>query len=292
MATVKDAILRFIRIADPSTAADVEITSANVGTVAGGRFTAQRQLDIYNQARFAVFGAFESSLPTPELTKRISGLVAFEEDLRFTVEPDRSYAARPAGYVRFISMHDRSNGQIFLLHGSLKTTVLSGSNPDYTQAQKRRFIFEEGVNLVHYGAFIPNATSFTITGATNATPIVVTTGSSHGYSNNDVVYIQGVTGNTAANGKFTIANVTSTTFELVGSVGNGAYVSGGVVTKFPIQLAYFKIVNWALSDVTGSTVETINDDYHAQLIEVAVAIADGQGHLEAQALAKKLLGLP
>lgn len=73
-----------------------------------------------------------------------------------------------------------------------------------------------------------------ITGATNATPIVITC-TSHGYSNGDIVMIKKVGGNTAANGLFKIANVATHTFELTdpetGSniAGSGAYTSGGNV---------------------------------------------------------------
>src|SRR5690242_19929753 len=62
-----------------------------------------------------------------------------------------------------------------------------------------------------------------ITGATNATPIVITA-ASHGYSNGDIVAIYGVLGNTAANGVWKIANVTTNTFEL--QTRAGANVSG------------------------------------------------------------------
>lgn len=65
-----------------------------------------------------------------------------------------------------------------------------------------------------------------ISGATNASPIVITTASAHGYSNGEEVFVWGVAGNTAANGFWQIANITSDTFELVGSTGNGSY-SGG-----------------------------------------------------------------
>ena len=73
-----------------------------------------------------------------------------------------------------------------------------------------------------------------ITGATNATPIVVTS-SSHGYSNGDWVHIWGVGGNTNANGIFKVANVATNTFELIDPItganiaGNGSYTSGGYV---------------------------------------------------------------
>lgn len=67
----------------------------------------------------------------------------------------------------------------------------------------------------------------TITGATNASPIVITTSSTAGLVNGATVTIVGVAGNTAANGTWTIAGVTSTTFQLVNSVGNGTYSFSG-----------------------------------------------------------------
>lgn len=71
-----------------------------------------------------------------------------------------------------------------------------------------------------------------ITGATNATPIVITA-TSHGFSNGDIVIVGGVGGNLAANGVWAIAGVAANTFQLTdpitGSnvVGSGAYTSGG-----------------------------------------------------------------
>lgn len=70
-----------------------------------------------------------------------------------------------------------------------------------------------------------------ITGATNATPIVLTV-TSHGYTNGDYVSISGVLGNTAANGTRKIKNQATNSFELtdiddVNIAGNGAYTSGG-----------------------------------------------------------------
>ena len=64
-----------------------------------------------------------------------------------------------------------------------------------------------------------------ITGATNASPIVISTGSTAGLVNGDVVTISGVQGNTAANGTWTIAGLTGNSFQLVNSAGNGAYTA-------------------------------------------------------------------
>jgi hypothetical protein len=92
----------------------------------------------------------------------------------------------------------------------------------------------------------------TITGATNATPIVITA-TAHGFANDDIVAIIGVQGNTAANGLFRVAGVTTNTFNLTtlaGSnvAGNGAYTSGGWVCN--LTLATF------LDTVDGGRVGT------------------------------------
>ena len=62
--------------------------------------------------------------------------------------------------------------------------------------------------------------SRTIVGATNASPIVVTTSVNHGWSNGDYIYISGATGNTAANGFRRIRNATANTFEITDWQGN------------------------------------------------------------------------
>lgn len=71
------------------------------------------------------------------------------------------------------------------------------------------------------------ASSGGITGATNASPIVITTHAAHGLSTGDRVLIFGVGGNTAADGEHVITVLAATTFELDGSTGNAAYTSGG-----------------------------------------------------------------
>src|SRR4051812_33585984 len=74
-----------------------------------------------------------------------------------------------------------------------------------------------------------------VTGATNATPIVLTA-TAHGFSNGDIIVVGGVGGNTAANNIWIASAVATNTITLVSvldgttnSVGNGAYTSGGYV---------------------------------------------------------------
>lgn len=76
----------------------------------------------------------------------------------------------------------------------------------------------------------------TITGATNATPIVITS-NAHGYENGDTVYIANVGGNTAANGYRIVKNKAANTFEITdlsgtNVAGNGAYTTGGTSTRY------------------------------------------------------------
>lgn len=79
----------------------------------------------------------------------------------------------------------------------------------------------------------------TITGATNATPIVVTTAGNHLYNSGDPVVVTNVNGNTAANSPpnspWTITVLTPTTFSLNGSSGNGVYSSGGLALNLALN---------------------------------------------------------
>jgi hypothetical protein len=63
----------------------------------------------------------------------------------------------------------------------------------------------------------------TITAASNGPGIVIA--SANNLSLGDTVVIQGVGGNTAANGTWTVSGVSSTGFTLVGSTGNGTYTA-------------------------------------------------------------------
>lgn len=72
-------------------------------------------------------------------------------------------------------------------------------------------------------------TSRTVTNATNASPIQITTSASNSLVTGQTVTISGVTGNTAANGTWVITRIDGTNFTLNGSAGNAAYISGGTV---------------------------------------------------------------
>ena len=66
----------------------------------------------------------------------------------------------------------------------------------------------------------------TISNATNASPIVITS-TSHGLTTGALITLSGATGNTAANGTNYVTRIDSNTFSLDGTTGDGAYVDGG-----------------------------------------------------------------
>jgi hypothetical protein len=70
-----------------------------------------------------------------------------------------------------------------------------------------------------------------ITDATNASPINIEA-VDHGLAEDDIVLINSVLGNTAANGTFKVAYVDDDNVTLDGSTGNAAYTSGGKIIKW------------------------------------------------------------
>lgn len=73
--------------------------------------------------------------------------------------------------------------------------------------------------------YLPPSLSGTVTNATNANPIVITS-TDHGLLTGDQITISDVVGNTAANGTFTITRLDANTFSIP-VTGNGNYTSGG-----------------------------------------------------------------
>lgn len=100
------------------------------------------------------------------------------------------------------------------------------------------------------------ASTNTVTGATETTPIVLTIGS-HVYENGDMIEVVSVGGNTAANGTRIVQNVSGTTVDLYDTQGaavasNGTYISGGEITIFyPGELLGHRTVSHSDPGVAG-----------------------------------------
>ncbi len=88
---------------------------------------------------------------------------------------------------------------------------------------------ETGVEM-YMSICLNPSTAQTITEATNASPIVITS-VAHGLITGDQVTIVNVGGNGAAKGTFAVHKLTNDTFSLDGSIGDGDYTGGGQFYK-------------------------------------------------------------
>jgi hypothetical protein len=75
--------------------------------------------------------------------------------------------------------------------------------------------------------YLPEQTrGLVVSGASNTSPISITTSTAHNYTTGTQVFIAGVEGNTAANGQWFITVTGGDTFTLDGSTGNGGWTAG------------------------------------------------------------------
>ena len=113
---------------------------------------------------------------------------------------------------------------------SFLQTVNSSGVPINADAAPTRMVYaDDGTEITAANGSATAAHTGTITGATNANPIVITS-TAHGLQTGARVTITGVGGNTAANTTANITRVSADTFSLDGVAGNGGYTSGGTFT--------------------------------------------------------------
>lgn len=170
--------------------------------------------------------------------------------LNYIFTPMVAGNAPPAGYERI------SNGGLVV--------IKSG-----TYIVKDTIVVPPGVTLIGegFGTKIVNATNLdtsvlpptintavSVTAATNASPIVITTNTAlSGLATGKKVNIYGVLGNDAANGTWTVTLISPTQFSLQGSTGDGAYTSGGGAN---IVRPIFRIAADSNRTITDAAIDT------------------------------------
>ena len=138
--------------------------------------------------------------------------------------------------------------------------TVNGAQKKYIEKLMPRITDEEVYDYFFVDSGLSYNTPLTITGATKADPVVITS-TAHDLSNGDAVRISKVGGMTELNGNlYEVANVAANTFELknyetsvdINGTDFGAYVSGGevrkAITSFP-----------GLSHLEGETVSVLAD---------------------------------
>lgn len=99
-----------------------------------------------------------------------------------------------------------------------------------------------------------------LTNITNSAPIVLVTASPHTIPDVGVVVVQGVTGNTAANGTWIAETMDATHVLLRGSVGNGGWTGGGTLQPQGSFAVIAELTNLQDGGVTAALVEVSAHD--------------------------------
>lgn len=188
------------------------VNSANTAAITGMLIVDELQ---------AVAGASATRTATLSVSTAWSSVaISFKEPQVFYVDP--------------VNGADANNGQSFAtaLKNISGATSAKGVQAGDTVRIEEAPLYDTGVNATWTSVTSRGVSpfgTFTITGATNAAPIVCTF-ANHGYSTGDVIQISGAAGNTATNGVWKITVTSSSQFSLDDSSGNGTWSSGGAVS--------------------------------------------------------------
>lgn len=114
------------------------------------------------------------------------------------------------------------------------------------------------------GYVLDTSSAVTITGATAADPVVITTSGAHGFATGDHVYIADVVGMTEINGRvYRVTNLTSTTFSLQTRLDDSTDIDGSAFTAYASAGTATKIFEvatpWATADVPDIRFVQSND---------------------------------
>ena len=168
--TVQSQMLKVVQRIDPYTKAGTELVLATVGTVAGDTFTAQRQLDFYNEARFFLFGALRGRKSNAEMCDILNQSIIKKTDLTFA----SGAASKPTGYIEKVLLQNVSLTNIPIVQLNAVPAISdleSATNP---------FVYETGDQFIapSGSAYVPNAATYILHyfGITNFTLANVTGG--------------------------------------------------------------------------------------------------------------------
>lgn len=150
-------------------------------------------------------------------------------------ESNTAFAARCRLKLQSLSPNGPSGAYLYFALTALP--ILAALTPSFVMSQPVTKVLKQAstttgvvnVYVANASGPVTGCVQTPVTAASNATPIAVTTSAAHGLSTGQQAIIQGVLGNTNANGTWTLTVTGANTFTLNGSTGNGAYTGGGQV---------------------------------------------------------------
>lgn len=147
-----------IRLAiDPRDVNETEITESTVGTVDGEFVTVTKLLDIYNQARRALFQAMQQSMSPEAVSVRIPGNM-YTSNVTMTQSAGIATGALPTDFIRWITMEQKtSEGYVHLRlrpNTDIARVLDPDNNPDMAQSTTKMFVFLDGRTITHFGTYV------------------------------------------------------------------------------------------------------------------------------------------
>ena len=127
------------------------------------------------------------------------------------------------------------------------------------------------LSKLFYGDATPKSISSS-TDPADPAPIVVTV-TAHGFANGDSIWITGHSTNTKANGCWIIANVTTNTFELKGSSGNGV----GGATGTAVRCIFASTRKVTVEKLDSPIATDIYKSYVESFGEISFAVSEAPG---------------
>ena len=141
------------------------VTPFMVGSVDGARFTRQRLLDIYNEARMALFNALYESKSLQEIDKYVYGLVT-TASAAITYSAPYKNIPKPTGFLRLINLVDGATTpqKIDILPTLLLDDARKRIVPSVTTSATHLLAFDVGQNWSIIGNYGTTPASITYYG--------------------------------------------------------------------------------------------------------------------------------
>ena len=295
----RDVILAVAQIIDPYTKDGTKLTSSNICTAGydGDRFTKERLLDIYNSARYSLFGGLYTVLPISELNKYVYGgmIDSNVTSSTYSLANDRCTIEKPSGYLRLLDLSFRNQDRAVVGATGATPIVITTVAHGYLTGDTVKISGLVGVTAANNTEANPfwvitktSSTQFSLNGSAG-------TGS---WDNGGTVIPVNTTPITVLPPEYislvrygTNPYYTQTTSNIFAFEEGANYVSyGNFIPEKLCKLRYYGITDLILADITGGTVTDIFvDDLKPLLVDIAVMIANEQGNIDTVSLVKNLL---